>query len=108
MPGENKLNILIRVEPGSLGPDGLDHVEPFCDVAKRYYSRLYTELVDWDVLPRYDKTLPEMEFTINGRPLTSQQTEKMLQLVNKDEEQIEMEVMDHLAKLIDKYLGHKY
>ncbi len=108
MLGDTKLDILIRVEPGSLGPDGLDHVEDFCLVAKQYYARLYPELANWNVVPRYDKTLPEMTYTLNGRPLSEEQIDKLLNLIGKDEEQIETEVMDYLAKLIDKYLGHQY
>ncbi|GAB2992581.1 hypothetical protein [Psychrosphaera aestuarii] len=108
MPSDTKLCVLLRVEPGSLGPKGLDHVEDYCVVANRYFQKIHNHLITWNVVPRYDKTLPEIDFFINGKHLSSEQANKMLVLINKDEDSLETEAMEHVSNLIDKYLGHQY
>ncbi len=60
---EKKLTIQIRVEPGCLGPDGKAHIETFCTAAAKIFAAVEPELVNWTLLPRYDKQLPEQEFS---------------------------------------------
>ncbi|GAA0286578.1 hypothetical protein [Psychrosphaera haliotis] len=108
MPGDTKLSVLVRVEPGSLGPDGLDHVEGYCVVANKYFQKLYPQLIEWQIVPRYDKSLPEIDFCLNKKRLTLEQTNKMLELIDQNEEDFESETMEHISNLIDKYLGHQY
>lgn len=105
---EQKIQVTIRVEPGSLGPDGLDHVEGFCQVAQCYFDKLYTETLQWQVIPRYDKSLPEIEYCYLNRTLNEDQANKMLSLINKDVDSMDEETMQHIANLIDKFLGHQY
>ncbi len=108
MPTDTKLTVVVRVEPGSLGPDGQDLVEGYCEVANQSFSKIHPELIEWQVVPRFDKTLPEMEFSLNSKKLNAEQTNKMLSLIGYDEEKLEVDTMSHIANLIDKYLGHQY
>ncbi|QTH64329.1 hypothetical protein J1N51_02255 [Psychrosphaera ytuae] len=105
---EQKVQVTIRVEPGSLGPDGLDHVEDFCRVAQCYFDKLYVGTLCWQVIPRYDKSLAEIEYCYLNRTLNEAQANKMLSLINKDIDSMDEETMQHIANLIDKFLGHQY
>lgn len=100
--------VTVRVEPGSLGPDGADHIESYCKLAQCYFDKHQSEFLDWNIVPRYDKTLAEIDYSYGDRLLSENQAGKMLDVIGKDFDQMDAEVMEHIATLIDKYLGHQY
>lgn len=108
MEQELDLSLIVRVEPGSLGPDGLNHVESFCVVAEKVFSKVEFANLTFKIVPRYDKTLPELELLMNQLTLPHQRAVMVLDKLNLTYELIEEEVMEHISKLIDRFLGHKY
>lgn len=68
-----KLSVLCRVEPGCLGPDGREHIEAFCTLAQQAMKHFAVDLVTWTLVPRYDKTMPEMEYTVDHKNLSRSQ-----------------------------------
>jgi len=108
MNQELDLQLMIRVEPGSLGPDGVDHVEAFCVVAEKVFAKVEFANLSFKVVPRYDKTQAELELFMNKISLPEQRARLVLDKLNVTFEQIEEEVMERISTLIDRFLGHKY
>lgn len=104
----NRINVTLRVEPGSLGPDGLDHIEGFCQLAQCFFDKQHVGFLQWQVVPRYDKSLPELQYSVNDKLLNDAQADKMLSIIDKNTDDMDQESMEHIANLIDKYLGHQY
>jgi len=66
LPDDKKLTVVVRVESGCLGQDGGKCIEEFCKVAHLEFSAIDSGLINWQVLPRLDKSLPEIQYkTIN-------------------------------------------
>ena len=108
MENQIRLEVLIRVEPGSLGPDGKDKVEAFCTLAQRVMQQTRGKHFDWNVIPRYDKTLAEFSLRHGQRSLNSQRAEQALAYFDTTPDQLESDSMDRISNLIDRFLGHKY
>ena len=70
MPKPSTLDVTVRVEPGSLGPDGKDHVEMYCKFAQKAFNKYGAKYANWSIVPRYDKKLPEMELSLRDKRLT--------------------------------------
>lgn len=102
---ENKLTITFRVEPGCLGPQGADHVNEFCKLAQHSFKTIEAELIHWDIIPRFDKSLDEIEFKLNNKLLNSSQTSKYFNLINKPQDEVEDILHNKIADLIDEYMG---
>jgi len=105
LPKDKKLNVLFRVEPGCLGPDGPEHVESFCQYAQKSVEDLDADFVHWDIVPRFDKSLPEMEYKVNTRRLNHDQAERYLHVFNKELDEFETHLNDKLGELIDSFLN---
>lgn len=103
---ERKLSITYRVEPGCLGPDGVKVIDKFCGVAQQEFKSLDADYVIWNIVPRNDKSLPEMQFYVLGKMLTEAQAEKYLAGFDKDLAELEEHLSEKLATLIDNFLGH--
>ena len=101
---EQKLTVLCRIESGCLGPDGEDHIEEFCAFGQSQVAPIDADFVLWKLVPRHDKTLPEMHYAINGKILDHVKAEKYLGLFSKDLDTFEEHLHDKLAQLIDDYL----
>jgi len=106
LPQDKKITVVIRVEPGCLGPDGNDHVEEFCSVAQIEVEPIDSDFVNWEVVPRFDKSLPEIQYKATNKMLTHDQAAKYLELFNKKLDEFEEHVNEKLAILIDQHLGH--
>ncbi len=106
LPAEKKLTVLFRLEPGCLGPDGIDHIDKFCQQAQIEFSTLYSDFVQWEIVPRNDKSLPEMQYKINNKKLSHDKAEKYLLLFDQKLNDFEEQLHKNLAVFIDKYLGH--
>lgn len=105
LPQDKKLTIVFRVEPGCLGPDGHSQVEDFCFFAQKEFEQLDSDFIHWEITPRFDKSLPEMQYQINNKKLTHDKAEKYLSLFNKGLDEFEAHLHNTLASQIDKFLG---
>lgn len=102
LPIYKKLNVLFRVEPGCLGPDGINHVERFCKYAA---LRMDASYIRWVITPRYDKSLPEIEYKVGNKQINPYQAQQYLIVLDKSMEDFEEILQEKLAELIDEFLG---
>ncbi|UAA40829.1 hypothetical protein KIH87_14700 [Paraneptunicella aestuarii] len=105
LPLYKKLNVLFRVEPGCLGPNGIEHIEAFCKFAKKDIANLDSGYIRWVITPRYDKSLPEMEYKVRNKILTQERASKYLAMLDKSLDEFEEHLQERLAELIDQFLG---
>ena len=57
LPEEKKLTVLFRLEPGCLGPKGVEHIDNFCQLAQKEFKSFHSDFVQWTIVPRIDKSL---------------------------------------------------
>lgn len=100
-----KLSVLCRVEPGCLGPDGQHHIEAFCTLAQQAMKHFAVDLVTWTLVPRYDKTLPEMEYTVDNKSLSRSQVSLYFKTLGQDLDTFEEVFNDKLTAFINLYLA---
>ncbi len=105
LPQEKKLTVLCRIEPGCLGPDGIDHIESFCRFANQELKTVDSNFIKWLPLPRYDKSLPEMQYSVNYRQLNREKAAKYLSLFNCELNDFEEHFHDKVALLINEFLS---
>ncbi|MDP5039346.1 MAG: hypothetical protein NWQ26_00530 [Paraglaciecola sp.] len=105
LPLYKKLTVTFRVEPGCLGPDGIDHIEKFCKFAKQDVDTLDSDFVRWVITPRFDKSLLETEYKTNNKRLDHDKAQKYLRVFGKELDDFEEHLQDRLAELIDEFLG---
>jgi hypothetical protein len=105
LSADKKLSIIFRVEPGCLGPQGSAHVSGFCDFAQQECHSLESDYIDWNIVPRNDKSLPEIEFALAGKKISSSQAEKYLILFDKKLDAVEEHLGDRLETLIVRFLS---
>lgn len=101
LPEEKKLGVLFRVEPGSLGPDGKLQAQAFCDHAEQVMSTLDSAIIKWKIVPRFDKTLPELEYSIGDKRLSRSQASKYLVLLQHDLDVVEEHLVEQISSLIE-------
>jgi hypothetical protein len=106
LPHEQKLTIVFRVEPGCLGPEGAGHVADFCLAAQKDIAAIDASFIHWELTPRDDKTLAEMQYKLGNKTLTPVQAKKYLALFHRDIDELEMRLNEMLTHCIDQYLGH--
>jgi len=105
LPEDKKLSIIFRVEPGCLGPQGSGYIDQFCDQAQNEFKSLDSDFIIWNVVPRSDKSLPEIQFALAGKRISSLQAEKYLALFGKVLDDAENAFDDKLESLIVKFLA---
>ena len=110
LPEDKKLSVTYRVEPGCLGPEGKTKIDEFCDFAQRELRSLDSDYVSsnyvfWIIVPRSDKTLPEMQYSVVGKRMNHSQAEKYLAVFDKSLDEFEGYLGDKLATLIDEFMG---
>jgi len=105
LPQDKKLNVVFRVEAGCLGPKGKDHIEQFCSFAQVEVEPIDADFVHWEIVPRHDKSLPEMQYNINGKRLTHDQAAKYLDVFKKSLDEFEGHLHDKLDTLIEQFQG---
>lgn len=108
LPLYKKLTVTFRVEPGCLGPDGVEHIEGFCKFAKKSVAPLHGDFIRWVIVPRYDKTLPETEYKTNNKRLDHDKAAKYLRLFDQDLDDFEEHFQDTLSELIESYHGRQH
>lgn len=105
LPEDKKLTVVVRVEPGCLGQDGDKRIEAFCKVAHLEFEAIDSGFINWQVLPRLDKSLPEIEYKTINKTLSDPQAKKYLAFFDKNLDKFEEHMHDKLAVLIEQYLG---
>lgn len=105
LSNEKKLTVIFRVEPGCLGPQGADSVDEFCLFAQGQVESLDSDYVIWNIIPRNDKTLPEVQYSVLGKKMSHSQAEKYLSLFEKSLDEFESHLDDRLAELIDEFMA---
>ncbi|AWB68317.1 hypothetical protein C2869_18730 [Saccharobesus litoralis] len=99
-----KLTVIYRLEPGCLGPTGKDHIEDFCQYANKSLRSIDSECVNWAIIPRYDKSLPELEYQIQRKKLDKAKAEQFIDVFKKDLDSLEEHMHEQLSLLIDNFL----
>lgn len=104
-PVEKRLSVIYRVEPGCLGPEGSSHIEGFCRFAQTAIETIEADYVHWDIIPRYDKTLSEMQFNVLGKKISQSQASKYLQVYGRNLDELESHLGDKLSELITLFMS---
>ena len=105
VPDNKKLRVIFRIEPGSLGPDGMVHIETFCGFVQNDLAHLDSEFIFWEVAPRYDKLLPEIEYTVGGKRLSHEKAAMYMTLFEKHLEEFEIHLGENISRLIEEFLN---
>ena len=105
VPEDKKMIVTFRVEPGSLGPEGAEYVVEFCEFAQIQLQACATAHITWSIVPRYDKSLPEMGFQVSTKKLTRAQAMQYLNIFNEKLADFEDQLEDHLEAIINQYFG---
>jgi hypothetical protein len=103
LPQDKKLTVLFRVEPGCLGPEGINHVDRFCEFVGDKTDFVETNYIHMDIVPRHDKALPEIEFRVGNKLLSHAKAEKYLALFDEVLDDFEMSLYEGIAKSINQY-----
>lgn len=102
---DKKLIVVLRIEPGCLGPSGKDRIDDFCRFAQEKAQSLNSHFLYWEIVPRHDKALPEMQYRIVDKTLSREQAAKYLEMFEADIDEFESDLQDRLGMLIDQFLG---
>ncbi len=100
-----KLVVLYRVEPGCLGPDGAQYITEFCQFAQPLVAAHTPSFMEWQLQPRFDKKLPEMQCQLAGKNLSTEQAERYFALQGVTADDLEEQLNFQLTHLIDQYFG---
>ncbi len=97
--------VLYRVEPGCLGPDGKSLIEAFCKFANEAFGTLFAQHVELLFVPRYDKSLAEIQYQYNGKNLSGEMAKKFFNAQSVEIDDFEEQLNDRLSGLIDTFLA---
>ncbi|WP_027859846.1 hypothetical protein [Marinobacterium jannaschii] len=103
LPDSMKLTVIMRIEPGCLGPNGDNLVDHFCRFASPAFGQLDTDFVNWQLVPRRDKTLPEFEYHVNKKRLSENQVGRYLSLHNRPFDDFENDMNMQLLDSIEAF-----
>lgn len=105
LSNEQKILVTYRVESGCLGPEGASLVASFCDFAQQKMGAYEADCLLWRICPRQDKTQLEMEYSVANKRLNRHQASILLQLMGKEVNQFEEQLLEHICELIEEYMG---
>lgn len=101
---KNKLIVVLRIEPGCLGPNGKQYVDDFCLFALEKMQLPGSDFIHWEIVPRHDKTVAEIQYGVAGKTLSREQAIRYLNVFGEDIDEFESELQDRLATFIDQFL----
>lgn len=101
---DNKLRIIFRVEPGCLGPEGLTHIESFCELAQQEISLIYPAFIAWQIIPRYDKSLAEIQYLFHNKNLSEAQAQKYLDRFSVSLDELVEQLQQAFVDLVEHYM----
>jgi len=104
VPEHLRLNITLRIEAGCLGPKGDSLLDDFCKVAQKQFDNIRPHFINWKVLPRRDKSLPEIQFQIEQRNLNRHQTNSYLKSFDEDVDKFEDYISEVIAFSVNVFL----
>ncbi len=105
IPTNKKLLVQFRLEPGCLGPDGVDHIANFCAFAQKKIGQINAEFIRCELIPRFDKSLAEIEYSILGKRLNESQVTKYLKSFNQELSDLKELLDEQIALLIEQYFN---
>ncbi|WP_026375833.1 hypothetical protein [Aestuariibacter salexigens] len=103
LPLYKKLTVLFRIEPGCLGPQGKDYVEEFCVFARTELKSFESGILRWVIKPRYDKSLPEIEYALSNETVDRQKADAFFSDFDKSIANFESTLDDKLADLVEQF-----
>jgi hypothetical protein len=98
---------LCRLEPGCLGPEGVEHIEAFCALAEKEVATIDSDFVHWEMVPRYNKKEAEMQYRIDNKNLSHDKAARYLELFAKDLDEFEQHLHEKLSYLIEHYRDNR-
>jgi hypothetical protein len=101
---EKKLTVVFRVESGCLGPTGADHIEEFCRFAQKKFESIDSGFMHWEIIPRHDKTQPEIAYRVKNKNLDHDKAEQYLEIFKQSLDAVEEHLHENLTILIDQHL----
>ncbi|WP_051143771.1 hypothetical protein [Psychromonas hadalis] len=99
------MTVIFRMEPGSLGPDGAQYINEFCEFAQMQLQACSEPYIRWTIVPRLDKTLAEMEFKLASKKLTTAKAAQYLAVFSEDLAHFEEQLENNLEAIINQYFG---
>ena len=105
IPDNKKLLVIFRMEPGSLGPEGKEYINDFCDFAQLQLQACASEYIILSIQPRLDKALAEMEFQVSSKKLSRAKANQYLNLFAENLTHFEEQLEDNLEAIINQYFG---
>ncbi|MCO7223682.1 hypothetical protein [Pleionea sp. CnH1-48] len=105
LPSDKKLKVVCRIEPGSLGPDGAGVVSEFCQFAQGQVAMYDVGFMSWEILPRVDKSLPEIEYRVGNKNLNHSYASRYLNAFDMDIDTFEADASDRLTDLIMEFVN---
>ena len=105
LPENKKMTVLFRMEPGSLGADGTIYIEEFCEFAQMQLNACAAPYINWRIVPRYDKSLAEMEFQLASKKLASSKAGQYLAVFGEQLDVFEEKLEDNLEAIINQFFG---
>jgi len=64
---------------------------------------LDADFIHWNIIPRNDKTLPEMQYHVSKKKLTHDKADTYLQLFGKSLDEFEEHIQLECVSLINQY-----
>ncbi len=104
IPANKKLTVVYKMEPGCLGPNGAALIEDYCQFAQQQISQFNQEFVNWVVEPRFDKSLAEIKYEINGKELLPTMAERYLAKFDHNLDDFEEQFNEQFMNYIEQFL----
>ena len=105
LPHNKKITIVFNVESGCLGANGKDHIQEFCRFTKKQLEIMYSDYINWEVLPRTSISMPEIQYKLNDKKLDNDKAAKYLEIFDNNNNKFEIHLEDKIIILIEQYLG---
>jgi len=105
IPENKKMLVIFRMEPGSLGPDGSEYIKEFCEFAQIELQACASAFITWSIVPRFDKSLIEMEFQIASKKLSRSKASQYLKAIGESIDSFEEQLENNLESIVNQYFG---
>jgi len=104
---DKKLQVIYRLEPGCLGPNGENHIKDFCKFAQNKAEGIDAEIIIWEFRSRNDKALAEIEYKINNKKLSFDKAKIYLEMFDRNIDDFEEVAHEKISNLIEDYFGNQ-
>lgn len=103
VPLNQRLTVIYRIEAGCLGPQGDVYIKDFCGYAQKSFDELHIHYVLWNIMPREDKSVVEIQYQIDKKELSRPQAGRYLTRFGENLEEFESLMDDTIAHLVESY-----